>query len=259
MIIIPAVDIKEGRCVRLLQGRPEEETVYSNDPETMAMRWEQEGAKRLHVVDLDGAFVGRPLNRDTVKRLLKAVKVPVQVGGGIRDIRTIEEYLEDGVDRVILGTAALEEMNFLKEACSLFPGKIAVGLDTKDGRLAVRGWRELVDLTPLQIARSIERYGICCLIYTDILRDGTQKGINVQATAELARSISIPVIASGGVASIEDIRNISKFAHYGIEGVIIGKALYSGRIILSEAIKVAQEECRKGKGPADKEFQFLGP
>jgi phosphoribosylformimino-5-aminoimidazole carboxamide ribotide isomerase len=241
LIIIPAVDIKGGRCVRLLQGRPEEETVFSNYPELMALKWQQEGAQRIHVVDLDGAFTGRPINRDTIKRIIESVNIPIQLGGGIRDIDTIEEYIKNGVERVILGTSVFENEGLLREACSKFPGRIAVSLDVMDGMIAVRGWRKLIDLTPIQIARTLEAFGVCSIIYTDISRDGTQKGINWEATAEFARSINIPVIASGGVGSIDDIKKALKYEGSGIEGVIIGKALYAGTISLQEAIRVVEK------------------
>ncbi len=241
MIVIPAIDIKAGQCVRLLQGKPDKQTVFSNRPDEMAKRWQEEGAERLHVVDLDGAFNGKPMNWETIQKILTSVEIPIQVGGGIRDIKTIETYLASGINRVILGTVAFEDPNLLKEACSLFPGKIAVGIDAKDGKVAIRGWTDLMqDSSPIELARELEDTGICSIIYTDITRDGMQRGLNCEATAELAKAVGIPVIASGGVAGLEDIRRLTQFAPFGIEGVIVGRAIYSGSLKLPDAINAVK-------------------
>lgn len=247
MIVIPAIDIRDGQCVRLLQGRSDHETVFSSRPDEMARRWEEEGAERLHVVDLDGAFSGQPGNWEVIKTILTLVEIPIQVGGGIRDIKTIGTYLEKGIDRIILGTIAFEEPHLLKEACSLFPGKIAVGIDVKDRRVAIKGWTELKNASPIELAKELEDIGICCVIYTDISRDGMQRGLNYEATVELAKTIRIPLIASGGVAGIEDILKLTKFASFGIEGVIVGRALYSGNLELRKAIKVAKNAVQESE------------
>lgn len=236
MIIIPAVDIKEGKCVRLLQGDFDKVTVYSASPVETALRWEGKGAERIHIVDLDGSRSGEPRNRQVIEALARAVSVPVQVGGGIRDMKTVEAYLNLGVSRVILGTAALRDRSFVEAACRIYPGRIILGLDARDGKAAVQGWTEATEASVLDLARSYEGAGADAIVYTDIRRDGMETGVNVEATAALARSVRIPVIASGGVSGIADVEKILTVEKEGVIGVIIGKALYTGALSLEEAI-----------------------
>jgi phosphoribosylformimino-5-aminoimidazole carboxamide ribotide isomerase len=236
LIIIPAVDIKEGKCVRLLQGDFERVTVYSASPVETALKWQEKGAERIHIVDLDGSRSGAPRNGRVIEAVAKAVRVPVQVGGGIRDMETVEAYLNHGVGRVILGTAALRDRSFVETACRKYPGRVILGLDARDGKAAVQGWTEATETSVLDIARSYERAGADAIVYTDIRRDGMETGVNVEATAALARSVRIPVIASGGVAGIADIEKLLTVEKEGVIGVIIGKALYTGALSLEEAI-----------------------
>ena len=240
MIIIPAVDIKEGKCVRLLQGDFERVTVYSASPVETALRWQEKGAERIHIVDLDGSRSGSPVNSPVIEALAGAVRVPVQVGGGIRDMKTVEAYLKLGVSRVILGTAALRDRTFVEAACRTFPGRIILGLDARDGKAAVQGWTEDTESSVLDIARNYAGAGADAIVYTDIRRDGMETGVNVEATAALARSVRIPVIASGGVAGIADVKKLLAAEKDGIIGVIIGKALYTGALSLEEAIGTAR-------------------
>lgn len=238
MIIIPAIDIKDSRCVRLTQGRMEDETVYSTDPSEVARRWAGAGAKLIHLVDLDGAVEGNAKNYEVIKKIASSVDVPVQIGGGIRDLKTAELYLKTpGVKRVIIGTAACEDPAFLKSLTKKHPGRVAVGIDAKDGLVAIKGWVEVTDERAVDLARRLEGEGVSCIIYTDISRDGMLMGPNVEATREIAGSVSIPVIASGGVTSIKDIE---AYRSVNLEGVIIGKALYSGKIDLKEALAAAK-------------------
>ena len=236
MIIIPAVDIQGGKCVRLLQGDFEKVTVYSDSPVEMALKWQEKGAERIHIVDLDGSRSGTPRNWQTIEAVAKAVRVPVQVGGGIRDMKTVEGYLNLGVARVILGTAALRDRSFVKAVCQKYPGRIILGLDARDGRAAVQGWTEATEASVLDIARGYEDAGVDAIVYTDIKRDGMETGVNVEATAALARSVRIPVIASGGVSGIADIERLLTVEKDGVIGVIVGKALYTGALSLEEAI-----------------------
>ncbi len=245
MKIIPAVDIKEGKCVRLKQGIASAKTIFSDKPEEMAKRWYELGAERIHVVDLDGAFSGKPINFDIIEKIVKSVPAEIEVGGGIRDIETIERYISIGVKYVILGTIAIESPDMLIEATQRYPKKIILGIDAKDGQVAVEGWVKGSKLTPTEIAKRFEGYDIASIIYTDIKRDGMKTGPNIEAAKKLASSVNIPIIASGGVATIEDIKKIIDLSSYGIEGVIIGRALYDGDIDLKEAIKIARKECRK--------------
>ena len=238
MILYPAIDLKGGQCVRLLRGEMDKATVFGDDPGAQAVKFQAAGCQWLHVVDLDGAFAGKAVNEAAVKSILTNVRVPVQLGGGIRDHAGIERWLEAGISRVILGTAALRNPQLVIEACTAHPGKIAVGIDARGGMVAVEGWAETSDVSALDLARRFEDAGVAAIIYTDIDRDGALQGVNVQATADLARAISIPVIASGGVASLDDLHALMAEADSGIEGVISGRALYDGRIDLAEAVAV---------------------
>lgn len=242
MLLIPAIDLKDGKCVRLRQGRMEDDTVFSDDPLAVADRWVAAGARRLHIVDLNGAFAGRPVNAEAIRRIAAAHPgVPIQVGGGIRDDETIELYLEMGVSYVILGTNAVNVPHFVGDACSEFPGHIMVGLDAKDGKVAIDGWSKLSNHDVIDIAQRFEREGVEAIIYTDINRDGMMGGVNVDATVALARAIHIPVIASGGVSSLQDIRSLCGAAGEGVMGAIVGRALYEGNLDLAEAQKLADE------------------
>jgi phosphoribosylformimino-5-aminoimidazole carboxamide ribotide isomerase len=234
MILFPAIDLKDGACVRLKLGLMDEATVFNTDPAGQARAFAAAGAEWIHVVDLNGAFAGRPVNGAAVDAILAAVSVPVQLGGGIRDLVTIESWLERGVRRVILGTVALKDPALVREACRRHPGRVAVGIDAKGGKVAVEGWAETADITVLDLARKFEDAGVAALIYTDIDRDGVLAGPNVAATQALAQAISIPVIASGGVSSLDDLRALLRVP--GLEGVISGRALYDGRIDLAQAV-----------------------
>ena len=239
MILFPAIDLKDGACVRLKLGLMDDATVFNTDPGAQARDFASAGAEWIHVVDLNGAFAGKPVNAAAVEGILKAVSVPVQLGGGIRDMKTIEAWLAAGIRRVILGTVALKNPALVKEACKRFPGRVAVGIDAKGGKVAVEGWAETSDLTVLQLARKFEDCGVAALIYTDIDRDGVLAGPNVAATAALADAISIPVIASGGVSSLDDLRALKAYPR--LEGVISGRAIYDGRIDVAQAIALLKE------------------
>jgi len=230
MILIPARDLKDGQCVRLKQGDMEQSTVFGEDPVEMALKWLDKGARRLHLVDLNGAFAGKPQNFNAIKSILKAVgdDIPVQLGGGIRDLDTIEKYVDAGIRYIIIGTAAVKSPGFLKDACSAFGGHIIVGLDAKDGKVATDGWSKLTGHEVVDLAMKFEDYGVESIIYTDIGRDGMLSGINVDATVKLAQALSIPVIASGGLSGMSDIESLCALADEGIEGVICGRAIYSG-------------------------------
>lgn len=238
MIIIPAVDIKEGRCVRLLQGRMEDETHYSSDPAAMARKWEEKGAGLIHVVDLDGAFDKRVKNLEAVKDIVSRCRAAIQVGGGIRNMDTVQMYLDIGVSRVIIGSEALYNPDFVEQACKAFPSRIVVGIDAKDGMVAVEGWTKTSETRAVDLARRFESCGVAAINFTDIRRDGMQTGPNIEETARLARSVNIPVVASGGVHSIEDIKNLLKIEDDGVAGVITGRALYEGTLDLEEAIRL---------------------
>ncbi|TWB41968.1 1-(5-phosphoribosyl)-5-[(5-phosphoribosylamino)methylideneamino]imidazole-4-carboxamide isomerase [Nitrospirillum pindoramense] len=230
MIIYPAIDLKDGACVRLVRGDMDQATVFNTDPADQAARFAAQGFEWLHLVDLNGAFAGRPVNGDAVAAILDRVKLPVQLGGGIRDLATIEDWLKRGVERVILGTVAVRDPELVKQACRLFPGRVAVGIDARDGRVAVEGWAEASDITALDLALKFEDAGVAAIIYTDIDRDGALGGVNVEATADLASHLTTPVIASGGVSSIADLTALKRQEDTGITGVICGRALYDGRI-----------------------------
>jgi phosphoribosylformimino-5-aminoimidazole carboxamide ribotide isomerase len=236
MLIIPAIDLKEGKCVRLEQGLMDKATVYSDDPATTAKHWEAQGAELLHVVDLDGAFAGVPKNLNAIKAIRGAVRMPIEVGGGIRDMATIRALVSIGIDRIILGTAAIENPAFVQEACGEFPGRIIVGIDARDGLVAIKGWAEVTKVKAIDLARQMQDRGVIAIIYTDIRRDGMLSGPNIEATKALAEALHIPVIASGGVHTMKDIENLLAVRFSGVSGVITGKAIYSGSLNLKEAI-----------------------
>jgi phosphoribosylformimino-5-aminoimidazole carboxamide ribotide isomerase len=238
MILFPAIDLKNGQCVRLEQGDMARATVFNLDPAAQARTFEAQGFEYLHVVDLDGAFAGKPVNARAVEAMLKAVTFPVQLGGGIRDLATVEAWLAKGITRVIIGTAAVRDPALVKEAAKKFPGRIAVGLDARDGKVAVEGWAETSTVTALQIAQRFEDAGVAAIIFTDIARDGLLKGLNLDATIALADAISIPVIASGGLASIDDVKALLTPRAKRLEGAISGRALYDGRIDPAEALRL---------------------
>lgn len=239
MIIFPAIDIRGGKCVRLRQGRADQETVYGDDPVAMGQRWQAAGASWLHVVDLDGAFGARPQNFEVIRRLRQAVTIPLQLGGGIRTLETLEAYLDLGLDRLILGTALLKDPDLVARALERFPGRIALGLDARDGYLAVEGWTEDTRRTAVEVARELAPLKPAALIYTDIRRDGVKQGLNLEAIRALAQAVDLPVIASGGVRSLEDIRALLPLEPLGVIGVITGRALYDGTLDLKEAIRLA--------------------
>lgn len=241
MILYPAIDLKDGACVRLLRGEMEAATVFGTDPAAQARAFQDAGCRWLHLVDLNGAFAGAPVNGAAVEGILAAVTVPVQLGGGIRDRATIEAWLEKGVRRVILGTAALRDPELVRQAAAAHPGRVAVGIDARDGRVAVEGWAETSDVTALDLARRFEDAGVAAIIYTDIERDGAMQGPNVAATAALARAVSIPVIASGGVSSMDDLRAL-KASGAPLDGAISGRALYEGKLDLAEAVALLEDE-----------------
>jgi len=241
VILFPAIDLKDGLAVRLEQGDMARATVFNRDPAAQAHIFETQGFKHLHVVDLDGAFAGKPMNGAAVERILKTVSMCVQLGGGIRDMATVEAWLGKGVNRVIIGTAAVRNPALVKDAAKKYPGKIAVGLDARDGKVAVQGWAEISELSALDIARRFEDAGVAAIIYTDVTRDGMLKGLNLDATIALAEAVSIPVIASGGLASIEDIKALLAPRARKLEGAIAGRALYDGRLDAAEALKLIRD------------------
>lgn len=242
MLLIPAIDLKDGKCVRLRQGRMDDATVFSDDPVEVAQRWVDAGAKRLHIVDLNGAFAGQPVNADAIQRIAEAFPdLPLQVGGGIRDEDTVQAYLDIGVNFVIIGTKAVSAPHFINDLCMEFPGHIIVGLDAKDGRAAIDGWSKLSHHNVQELAQRFERDGVSAIIYTDIGRDGMMNGVNVESTVELARSVTIPIIASGGVSSMDDIKALCAVEGEGIMGAIIGRALYEGTIDLTAAQKFVDD------------------
>ncbi|HWP91933.1 MAG TPA: 1-(5-phosphoribosyl)-5-[(5-phosphoribosylamino)methylideneamino]imidazole-4-carboxamide isomerase [Thermodesulfobacteriota bacterium] len=237
MLIIPAIDLKEGKCVRLLKGEEGTETVFSGDPSNVARKWEECGAKLIHVVDLDGAFSGEPKNVEVIRKIIESVSSSVQIGGGIRSIEAIEKYINMGAGRIILGTAAFLDSRFLTEACRRFPEKIAAGIDTKVGKVAVKGWKEVVDLEIESALENLKSAGVSLIIHTNVDRDGTMGGVDLESVRRFVKASPIPVIGSGGIASMEDIEKLSSLEELGLIGVILGKSIYTGRINLKEAIE----------------------
>jgi len=240
MLVIPAIDIKGGKCVRLVQGKMDQETVYSTNPVEVAKKWQSMGAEFLHLVDLDGAFAGEPKNSVAIEAIADAITIPFQVGGGIRDIEAINLYLAMGASRIILGTTALEKTWFVRDVCGQHHGQILVGIDARDGKVAIKGWEELTNKAAIELAKELEDAGVAGIIYTDISRDGMLKGPNIEGIKALAQSVKIPIIASGGVSNIEDIKRLKELESIGVVGVITGKAIYTGGLNLTEAIKVAR-------------------
>jgi len=241
LVIIPAIDIKDGKCVRLAQGDFDRVTTYANNPVDMAITWMEQGAELIHIVDLDGSVAGTPRNANIILEIAKKVDIPIQVGGGIRDMETIEFYLSNGVGSVILGTAALQDKNIIEDACDTFPEKIILGIDALEGKVAIRGWTQKTEQNAIDLARRYENHNIKAIVYTDILRDGMSTGINLESTKALAKAVSIPVIASGGVAGMTDIRKLLEVDDCEIYGVIIGRALYTGAVSLEEAIQESKK------------------
>ena len=238
MKIFPAIDIKEGQCVRLRQGKFDQKEVFSDEPESIARKWSLLGAEFIHVVDLDGALTGSPANFETIQRILKAVPTPIQVGGGIRDLKTIEKYLAIGVSRLILGTSVIKNLDLLKMAAKTYPGKIVAGIDAKNGKIAITGWTDVTGESAIDYAKRLSEYEIAAIVYTDIEKDGMMSGPNFARTEEMAKAIQVPLVVSGGVSTLQDIQLILKMDN--IEGVIIGKALYTGDISLEKAIALAK-------------------
>ncbi len=249
MILYPAIDLKDGACVRLLRGDMTKVTVYNTNPAEQAKQFAEDGFEWIHLVDLNGAVEGAPVNAEAVEEVLKTVDIPVQLGGGIRSLDAIERWVSLGVQRVILGTIALREPELVKEACKKFPGKIAVGIDARDGRVAVSGWVETSEVKALDLALRFEDCGVAAIVYTDINRDGAMKGLNIDATADLAFALTTPVIASGGLSSLDDLRALKAESHTGIEGVISGKALYDGRIDPKMALQLLAERRQRAGDP----------
>ena len=242
MILFPAIDLKDGQCVRLIQGEMDAATVFSDDPAAQARQFQDQGFEYLHMVDLNGAFEGKPVNGAAVESILQSITIPAQLGGGIRDMATISAWLEKGISRVILGTVAVKNPDLVREACKEFPGKIAVGIDARGGMVAIEGWAETSTTSAMELARIFEFAGVTAIIYTDIERDGVLQGLNLEATEELARTVSIPVIASGGLASIDDVRKLMREEYSILEGAISGRALYDGRLDAKEALAILNGE-----------------
>jgi len=243
MLIIPAIDLKEGKCVRLKQGLMDQSTIFSEHPAETAKKWFELGARRLHLVDLDGAFSGKPMNLNAIKEIISEIgqKIPIQLGGGIRSLDTIEKFLDSGLDSVIIGTAAITQPGFLHEACYAFPGQIMVGLDAKDGDVAINGWAKLTGHNVIDLAKKFEEYGVESIIYTDIGRDGMLSGVNIEATVKLTEAVSVPVVASGGVTNLKDIEALCEVSNIGIRGVITGRAIYEGTLNFEEAQQLADK------------------
>ncbi|MDN0074659.1 1-(5-phosphoribosyl)-5-[(5-phosphoribosylamino)methylideneamino]imidazole-4-carboxamide isomerase [Crenobacter sp. SG2303] len=243
MLLIPAIDLKDGQCVRLKQGVMDDATVFSDDPVKVALHWRDQGARRLHLVDLNGAFAGKPKNLSVIREILAAVgnDMPVQLGGGIRDLDTIEKYLDLGLEYVIIGTAAVKTPGFLHDACDAFPGQVIVGLDAKDGKVAIDGWAKVTNHDVIEMAKRFQDYGVASVIYTDIGRDGMMNGVNIDATVKLAQALTVPVIASGGLTNLDDVRGLCAVEGEGIEGAITGRAIYEGSIDFAQAQALADE------------------
>lgn len=241
MQVIPAIDIRAGKCVRLLQGQADQQTVYGDDPVAMARRWVEAGAPRLHVVDLDGAFAGQMGNFTVIARIARAVPVPVQLGGGLRDLETIQQVIDAGVQRVVLGTAALEQPDVLATAATRFPGQICVGIDSRQGKVAIHGWQTLAAVDPITFARHVATLGVAAIIYTDISRDGMLQGPNIAGITTFAAAVDVPVIASGGVSQLLDLQHLAALSPFGVEAAIVGKALYDGRFTYQQALAACGE------------------
>lgn len=256
MIIIPAVDIKNGKCVRLLQGRMDAETVYSDHPEDMAAKWARLGAPLVHVVDLDGAFAKSPQNVKSIRKILQAVNVPIQLGGGIRNEKTVRMYLELGVKRVIIGSEAIKKPGFVKKICKKYPDQVVVGIDARKGKVAIEGWTQMTRIEAVDLAKKFEDCGVAAINFTDIHRDGMQAGPNLEATRRLAEAISIPVVASGGVSSIRDVKNLLPLQEVGVVGIIIGRALYSGGLDFNEALDLIRKQSASAVIKRDLPLQF---
>jgi phosphoribosylformimino-5-aminoimidazole carboxamide ribotide isomerase len=240
MLLIPAIDLKDGKCVRLRQGKMEDETIFSDDPVSVAGRWVEAGARRLHIVDLNGAFAGEPVNAEVVHAIAEAYpELPIQIGGGIRDEETVDTYLDAGVQYVIIGTKAVNAPHFVNDLCLEYPGHIIVGLDAKDGKVAIDGWSKLSRHDVIDLAQHFEQDGVSAIIYTDIGRDGMMSGVNVESTVKLAQAVTIPIIASGGITNMDDIRALCEVADEGIMGAITGRAIYEGTLDFAEAAKLA--------------------
>ena len=239
MLIIPAIDIKDGRCVRLFQGEMDKETIYFEDPVVAARHWLAEGARFIHIVDLNGAVEGHPVHTKAVAAICRQPGLSVELGGGLRSIEAVESALNLGVSRVVIGTAAYDNAEFLRDLCKKFPGKIIVGIDARDGKVAVKGWKETTAMDAVELAKRCASDGATCIIYTDISRDGTKEGVNVDETLKIVCAVKIPVIASGGVATLDDIRRLIPLEKEGVEGVIVGKALYSGAFTFTDALRAA--------------------
>jgi len=242
MLIIPAIDIKGGKCVRLEQGLMNRETIFSDHPEEIALRWERKGARRLHIVDLDGAVYGKPFSKKAIKKILNTVSVPVELGGGIRDLDTIQEYIDLGIAQIIIGTIAYKNPHLVEVACKRYPGRIIVSVDAKDNYVSVEGWTEPTSVTAIELANRFEDMGIAAFIYTDIKRDGMRSGPNIDGIREFAKGINAGVIAAGGISSMKDIEDLLRLQKDGVSGIITGRALYDGSIILEEAIDIIDKE-----------------
>ncbi len=241
MIIIPAIDIKGGKCVRLEQGLMNKETIFSDNPEEMALQWKRKGARRLHIVDLDGAVYGKPVNKKAIKKILDTISIPVELGGGIRDLDTIQEYIDLGIDQIIIGTIAYKNPHLVEMACKRYPDKIIVSIDSKDNYVSVEGWTEPTSITAIDLAKKFEDMGIAAFIYTDIKRDGMRSGPNIDGIREFSKSIHVEVIAAGGISSIKDIEDLLSLENDGVSGIITGRALYDGLINLEEAIDIIEK------------------